>query len=208
MRRREFITLLGGAAAWPLAARAQQPAMPVIGFLNLQSPDRAVFVAVIAMLADPNNPQGEANIAEVQAAANALGQKLIVVKAGTESELETAFAAAVQQRAGALFVQPGPFFDNRHAQLIALAARNALPASYSERASVEDGGLMSYGSNIADAYRQAGIYAGRILKGEKPGDLPVLQPTTFDLVINLKTARTLGLEVPPNLLARADEVIE
>ena len=325
MRRREFITLLGGAAvAWPLAARAQQSAMPVVGFLRSTSladashlttafgqglreagfivgqnveleyrsaenrADRLpvlvadlvrrqvvlivgntpsalvakavtttlpiVFVtgsdpvidglvpslsrpggnttgvsflsgalgtkrlellrqlvpgaATIAVLVDPYTPEADRERKDVQAAAHAIGQQLIIVEAGSEGEIETAFATFAQRRADALFAGTGAFLNSHREQVVALAARHALPASYALREFATAGGLMSYGTSITDAYRLAGIYAGRILKGEKPADLPVQQSTKFELVINLRTAKTLGLEVPDRLLALADEVIE
>ena len=322
MRRRAFITLLGGAAAWPLAARAQQP-MPVIGYFSARSPvtdgsmlsafrqglsdtgfvegrnvamefrwaegrdDRLlelahdlvrrrvaviittggestaravkaatstipiVFISgsdpvesgLVASLSRPGgnltgvssilsplvpkqigllselapnaismgvlvNPESLIRIAELEDAARAVGRRLIILKASTDADIDVAFEAFIQQRVQALLVTPGPLFVTRMDRLVAFAARHSLPAMYSRRELADAGGLVSYASSTAEGYRQMGIYAGRILKGEKPSELPVVQPTRFELVINLKTARALGLDVPPNLLARADEVIE
>jgi len=325
MRRREFITLLGGtAAAWPFAARAQQPTMPVVGFLRsatladvphwvaafrqglkeagfvegqnvaiefrsadnqldrlpalvadlirqpvaviLGNTDAALaakaatttvpivfasgsdpvrdglvaslnrpggnvtglvyFAAVlgakrlellrqlvprattIAVLVNPNTPLTEAERKDVQAAAQAIGQQLIIFDISSDRDIETAFAAFVQRGAGALLVGTGGFLNSNRERIAAVANRHALPASYSQREGVVAGGLMSYGPSISDAYRQAGIYSGRILNGEKPADLPVIRSTKFELVLNLKTAKALGLTIPPSLLVAADEVIE
>ena len=325
--RREFITLLGGAAAaWPSAVRAQQPAMPVIGFLSARSAadstqllvafrrglrdagyvegqnvaidyrfaegkyDRlpvfaadlvrrqvAVIAAIsgtpaalaakaatsvipivfangadpvefgliaslsrpganltgvtflamatvakrmsvlrelvptavaIAYLANPSNELAKAETKETENAARALGMRFHLLHASAERDIEAAFASVVESRVGALVIGSDTFLSSRKQQLIVLAARHRVPTMYYEREFAEAGGLISYGTDFADSYRQAGDYTGRILKGSKPGDLPVLQPTKFELVLNLKTAKTLGLEVPPTLLARADEVIE
>jgi putative ABC transport system substrate-binding protein len=327
MRRREFITFLGGAAAaWPLAARAQQPTMPVIGYLNgasaAQFPqllagfhkglsetgysegrnvafeyryadgqyDRLpalaadlvnrrvsvivatagtptiraakaatssipiVFViggdpvtfgivaslnrpggnitgmtlvgsetvakrlglllelvpsaAVIAVLANPKNPISEPQLTELRAAARKLDRQLLVLNASTENDFAAVSTAIDQHHVDALFVAADPFFDDRRGQIVSLAARHRIPASYTRRDFVVDGGLLSYGPDAPDAFRQAGVYTGRILKGEKPADLPVMEPIKFEMVINLKTAKALGLTVPPALIARADEVIE
>jgi putative ABC transport system substrate-binding protein len=326
MRRRAFIGLLGGATvAWPLAARAQQPAMPVIGFLHQATPEsqadrlrafrnglkEAGFVegenvavvyrwaenqgsrlpelaadlvrrqvgmivtpttpaavlaaratttipvvfaigddpvrldlvaavarpggnvtginyfnaevaakrleflrelvpsaARLAVMVNPDNPNADAGVRSVTAAARAMGLQAQVVNATTPREISTAFAGLVQERPDALFVLGDSLFNARRVQLVTLAAHHRLPATYSVRENVDAGGLMSYGTNVADAWRQAALYVGRILKGAKPADLPVVQASKFELVINAETARILGLELPPMLLARADEVIE
>jgi putative tryptophan/tyrosine transport system substrate-binding protein len=163
---------------------------------------------VIGLLANPASPQTEAEIRLVQAAAHTLGQRIVVVNAADERDFAAAFAALGEARVDALVMLADAIFTDRRVQLAALAAEHTLPAIYGLREYADAGGLMSYGSDIRDAYRQEGAYAGRILKGEKPADLPVLQPTKFELVINLKVAKVLGLGVPPTLLATADEVID
>jgi putative ABC transport system substrate-binding protein len=326
MRRREFITLLGGGAvAWPLAARAQQPAMPVIGYLNNGSPESdasrltglrrglneigyvegrnfvieyrwagnqadrlpalaadlvqlrvtvivaagllpalaakaattsipIVFnvaadpvqlglvaslnrpggnltgtnsligelgakglavlhelmpsIATIGFLENPNNPVSGLMRRDVLAAAPVVGLKVQILKAGTDREIDAAFVSLVQAQTGALLVGNDPLFNSRIEQLVALAARHAIPTMYSWREFVVADGLISYGLSLIENYRQTGLYTGRILKGEKPVDMPVMQTTKLELAINLKTAKALGLDVPPSLLSIADEVIE
>jgi putative ABC transport system substrate-binding protein len=163
---------------------------------------------VIAVLVYRNNPDSKEQLKEVQVAADKLALQIIVLTAGDERDFGAAFAALVQQGAGALLIVSDPFFTTNRVQLASLAARHGVPAIYTLREFPMAGGLMSYATNIPDAYRQAGVYVGKILKGAKPADLPVMRPTKFELVINLKTAKTLGLAVPPTLLAIADEVIE
>jgi putative tryptophan/tyrosine transport system substrate-binding protein len=162
----------------------------------------------VAVLVNPTGPDAETTLKDVEPAARAIGLQIQVLNASTSREINAAFATFVRERPEALFVASDPLFNSRRVQLTQLAARHAVPATYAGRAYADAGGLMSYGSNIPDAWRQVGVDAGRILKGAKPADLPVVQSSKFELVINAETARMLGLEVPPSLLARADEVIE
>ncbi len=164
--------------------------------------------AVIALLVDQNVPDAVTRVPAVQEAARILGLQLVVLKVRTASDIDTAFATLVRERAGALVVGTGALLTNRRKQIIALAARHALPTIYPFREFTADGGLISYGNNVPDSFRQAGVYAGRILKGDKPADLPVILSTKFEFVLNLKTAKAMGIEIPPAVSARADEVIE
>jgi len=223
MRRREFISLVSGAAAaWPLVARAQAERMRRIGVLmNLASDDaegQARLAAfhqglqqlgwTVALLTNPTDPVNESTLRDVEAAA--IGQQILAFEAATGHEIDSAFESLVREKVDALFVAGGTFFSARRVQVAVLAARYAVPATYSQRIFVQAGGLMSYGSPLADTFRQVGLYAARILKGAQPVDLPVMQSTKFELVINLNTARALRFKVPPSLplLALADEVIE
>jgi putative ABC transport system substrate-binding protein len=165
-------------------------------------------LAVLAVLSNPNNPNAEDHLNDIQSAARASGQQVDVFRASNEEGIDAAFAELARRSANALLVADDPFFGLRREQIVALAAKYAVPASYYAREFALAGGLMSYGSSTADNYLQMGRYVGRILRGEKPSDLPVLQPTKFELVLNLKTAKALGLTVPPALIATADEVIE
>jgi ABC-type uncharacterized transport system substrate-binding protein len=164
--------------------------------------------ATIAVLVNPNSPNAEMQVNDIQIAARSVGQQVDILNASTIREIDAAFARLVRMRVDALLVAADPIFFNRASQLVVLATRHAIPALYSRREFVAVGGLMSYGANADEGYYTAVVYAGRILKGEKPGDLPIQPPTKFELVINLSTARALGLDVPATLLARADEVIE
>src|SRR6516225_678210 len=252
MRRREFITLLGGAAAtWPLAAVSNDAALAAKGATatipivfgmggdpvalglvrSLNRPGGNVTgiyfftqgleakrlgllhemvptATTMAVLINPNYSPAENQLRDVQEAAPRLGVQLLALRANAESDFDAVFASLIRQRAGALLVCASPFFFSRRQRLLVLAARHAVPAIYEWREFAAAGGLMSYGTNLNDAYRQLGVYAGRILKGEKPADLPVVQSTRFEFVINLSTAKALRIEVPPTLSARADEVIE
>ena len=163
---------------------------------------------MIALLVNPNNPTAETTMRDAQEAARAKEVQLLILKAGTESEIDAAFASFVQLHASALLVGQDSFFASRREQLVALASRNAVPAIYENREYIAAGGLISYGTSLAAASREAGIYAGKILKGAKPADLPVQRPTRFELVVNLKTAQALGLTIPQTILLCADEVIE
>jgi putative tryptophan/tyrosine transport system substrate-binding protein len=164
--------------------------------------------AVVGVILNPSNPNVDFELSDLQSAARTMGVQLAVLRANTESGIEAAFVTLVQRRAGALLVEPDVFFLDRREQLVALAARHAIPTIYSRREYAAIGGLISYGANLADGYREAGVYVGQILKGTTPADLPVMQPTKYELAINLKTAKALGLTVPLTLQARADEVIE
>jgi putative ABC transport system substrate-binding protein len=175
-----------------------------LGLLHELLPGAARF----GVLVNPNNPLAEVFIRDMQAAASAIARQLEVLTANTKGEIDTAFAGFVRRRADALLVMPGLLFMSRRVQLATLSVRHTIPAMYSSREFAEAGGLMSYGSNSTDRDRQVGLYTGRVLKGEKPADLPVLRASKFEFVINLQTAKMLGIEVPPMLLARADEVIE
>ena len=163
---------------------------------------------VIGVLLNPNYPDAESNVDEVKSAAIALGMQVHIARASTVGEFDAAFEAMAQQKIDALLLANDAFFLSQRQRLIALAARHAMPAIYVWREFAVDGGLLSYSPSLLEGYRQVGIYTGKILKGAKPSDLPILQPTKFELVLNLKTSKTLGIEVPPTLLALADEVIE
>jgi putative ABC transport system substrate-binding protein len=210
---------VGDPVGFRLVASLARPDGNLTGFSNINvelTPKRFELLSelvpqakIVALLVNPNNVNTtESIIGDMQEAARAKAVQLAIVKAGTESEIDAAFATLVEQHAGALLVAGDPFFFGRREQLLALASRYAVPANYIWREFATAGGLISYGTRVAETFRQAGSYTGRILKGAKPADLPVQQPTTFELVVNLKTAKSLGLTVPPSILARADEVIE
>jgi putative ABC transport system substrate-binding protein len=163
---------------------------------------------VIGFLVNPTNPNADSDTADVASAAAKLGRKLVIAKAKGQDEIDDAFSLLLDQKVGALLIFPDALFSSTRARLIELVSRHKLPSIYNSRDFAVSGGLIGYGANQAEAYRNAGIYAGRILKGEKPADLPVMQTTTVDLVVNLKTAKALGIEIPQTLLARADEIIE
>jgi putative ABC transport system substrate-binding protein len=179
-----------------------------LGAKKLQLLRELSKATTIAVLVNPGNPAGELELTEVKAAAHSIGQQIQILNASSDEDFETVSATIVREKPGALLVGSDPFFLARREPLVLLAAHHHLPALYPLRAFVLDGGLISYGASLADAYRQGGIYVGRILRGEKPAELPVVQPTKFELVINLKTAKALGVTVPPAFLVRADEVIE
>jgi putative ABC transport system substrate-binding protein len=214
-----IVSVIGGdPVAAGLVASLARPGGNLTGvsFLDVElTPKRLELLSelvpqasVIALLVNSGDPNAERIMRDAQEAARTKGVQLLILKASTESEIDAAFATLVELRAGALLVGAAPFFLTRRDQIVALAARHAVPAFYDVREYVAAGGLISYGTSLTAVYRQLGIYAGKILKGEKPADLPVQQPTRFELVINLKTANTLGLTVPQSILARADEVIE
>jgi len=208
----------GDLVALGLVAGLARPGGNLTGFTMMSlelNPKRLELLSelvpqavVIALLVNPNNPQTEGVVRDVQDASRAKGVQLQILRAGTETEIDGAFAALVQLHAGALVVMGDAYFFSRREQLVALAARHAVPAIYDVHEYAAAGGLISYGPSLTGLWRQVGIYAGKILKGAKPADLPVQQPTSFELVVNLKTAKALGLTVPPSILARADEVIE
>jgi putative tryptophan/tyrosine transport system substrate-binding protein len=225
MRRRQFLTLLGGAAAaWPLGARAQQPAMPVIGYLGSSSFERSAgrsllnfkrglaetgYVEDRKLLVNPADPvAAEKQAKELEAAVRTLGLHLPLVKASNAIEIEDAFSALVRDGVEALQIGVDPLFGNHTDQLVALATRHKVPTIYPWREFTAAGGLMNYGASIPDAYHQVGIYTGQILKGAKPSDLAVQRPTKLRFVLNLKAAKALGITFPLTLLARADEVIQ
>jgi len=213
-----IFTGVGDPVGSGLVASLAQPGGNLTGFSNIAAelnPKRFELLCelvpqakVIALLVNPNQPNNERMTGEVQEAARAKGVQLPILKASTESEIDAAFATLFELHAGALFLGGDPFFFSRREQFLAQASRHAVPASYTWREFAAAGGLISYGVRVTDSFRQAGSYAGRILKGAKPADLPVQQPTTFELVVNLKTAKELGLTIPPSILAGADEVIE
>jgi ABC-type uncharacterized transport system substrate-binding protein len=217
IQRRQFITLVGGAAAWPLAARAQQPAMPVIGFLNGGSP--AAFAELAASFRRGLQENGyvedqnvlieyrwaEGRYDQLPAlAADLVNRRVAVIRA----EIDAVFATLAERHAGGLVVQGDILFTNRRDDMVARAARQAIPAIYVWSEFTAAGGLIAYGNSLAEGYKQVGNYTARILRGAKPADLPVMQPSRFRFTINLKTAKTLGLTIPPSLLILADEVIE
>ena len=175
-----------------------------LGLLHELAPD----AATVAVLVNPNYPDAEIQLREVEEAARTLGVQLLVLKASSDGDFDTVFTTLIQRQAGVLLVASDPFLFSRREQLIALAARHAVPAIYQFRESAVSGGLMSYGTRITDSYHQIGVYTGQILRGAKPADLPVMQSARFEFVLNLKTAKTLGLTIPPSMLVRADEVIE
>jgi putative ABC transport system substrate-binding protein len=211
MRRRAFTTLLGGAAInhpggnlTGLTYLTESLEAKRIGLLHELVPK----AQAIAVMFDPNIPGSELQAKEAQAAAAQIGVQSIVLSSNSEREFDQVFATLARERVGALLIGSSSYFNNRRVELIVLAARHQIPTIYEFREFADAGGLLSYGPSLTDGYHQVGVYAGRILKGTRPSDLPVVQPTRFELVINLKTAKALGLDVPPTLLARADDVIE